>query len=488
MISYIVALLDGVKIKGISMIFRMFKKLRGDKYAVNSGRNKSVARSNTYKKPFKQRIIETLSMRNWFLKHKSNAFKSPDKPINNFRSIQVEKAENHIKTPEKDKSAATIKVVKQAKDVIPEFLGKTSNLDQSKKFFNPNIGENKQENIAKGSFGVVQHAYAKTQNKRQNMSRLFVKKKLKNTQSNKVFREHQANKTAGIASKLNDSWSSIITEYGGETLKSLFIAEQNNTQTETSEDIINDETTKEMPYNSKEMSFETKIDIAKQLLTEISKLHEKGLIHTDIKAENILVNNKGKLSIIDFGGLADVNSSPNPDSGVVCLRTYSPNLAPPEVSFSPFVNNRYDSWSAGEVIYELFTGKSFLENVHHPETWNEQKRHALTQNIGDNLANNPNLPQEAKTLIYALLAPNPEERVSVTEALQFSLFTNRALYGKPSLIALSTQHDEKFKELARLENELTKTGITELKRQELQAKIKDLGYVLKKLQEEINKF
>ncbi len=471
------------------MISKMLKNLYGDKYTNRSGRVRRFSSANTRaKKLFKQRVVATLSMRNWISKQVGSDFKSLNKSINSFRNIKVEKAKNYINIQKKGKSAKPIKIAKTAKDIIPEFLGKAPNLDQSKEFFNPNIGKNKKENIAQGNFGVVQHAYAKRKNKHQNMSRLFVKKKMKTKQASDILYENQTNKAAGIASKIDPKDLSVVTEYEGETLENLFTAEQQSTKTITTATMKKDGAKRSMIYNRKKMSFETKIDLARQLLTEISKLHKKGIIHKDIKPSNLLVNSKGKLSIIDFGIIADVGSGPDPDTALVSVGTHMPSLAPPEVSFSPFVNNRYDSWSAGEVIYELFTGKSFLENVHHPETWNEQKRHALTQNIGDNLANNPNLPQEAKTLIYALLAPDPEERISVTESLQFSLFTNQESYGKPSLIALSTQHDEKFKELAGLENELTKTGITESKRQELKAKIKDVGSVLKKLQEEINKF
>jgi serine/threonine protein kinase/ribosomal protein S19 len=475
--------------KGVSIISNLFKKLHGNKYVNRSGKNKAISRENTStRKLFKKSVSRSAVSNNCNLKPADNIFKRLNRTIGNFRNIIAEKVKNFIESRKASKPDKPIKVATRAKDVIPEFLGKAANLDQAEEFVNPNVGKNKQENIAEGGFGVVQHAYAKRKNARQNMSRLFVKKKLIKHQPDKVFSEHQTNKFAGIASKVDVSGSSIVTEYGGEMLSNLFIAEQQDTQTKTSTTMIEDGTTKEMLYNSKKMSFETKVDLAKQLLTEISKLHKKGLIHTDIKADNILVNNKGKLSIIDFGGSQDVSANPNPDKAVVSLRAYTEDLAPPEITRSILVNNRYDSWSAGEVIYELFTGKNLLEGVDNPKTWDQQKKETLTQNMRDNVINNPNVPQEAKTLIYALLAPDPENRISVTDALKLNLFTSQELYGKPSLIALSTEHDEKFKELARLENELTKIGITELKRQELKAKIKYIGSAIKKLQEEINKF
>jgi serine/threonine protein kinase len=465
----------------------MFKKLRGNQSVDRSKSSQAVAGKNiSGEGEFKQRVAKSVFQDNRLLKWVGNLFKKLDKPIDGFRNVTEDKTKNLIKT----QSASQSTKATRAKDTVPELIRKAPELFfQTKKFFNPNIGENKQENIAEGGFGVVQHAYAKSIFPDQNISRLFVKKKLKTPHPVLIGKERMGNLKAGIYYKLDEEDNGIVTEYAGETLEKLFIAEEMDIPSNVKNTDKRNKN-KINPYTSKKMSFETKVSLAQQLLTELSKLHKKCIVHADIKPHNLVVNSKGRLSIIDFGGmptkLSDTSNDPDQD---VILGPHTERFAPPEISNNSLINNRYDSWSAGQVIYRLFTGKDLLEGVSEPGVWDQQKRETLAQNIRNNVTDNPNIPQEAKTLIYTLLDLDPKTRISTTDALKLDLFTNQELHSKPSLIALSAKHDEKFKELASLEHRLEIAVLpgTELYK-ELEARIKDLASEIKKLQEEINKF
>lgn len=88
--------------------------------------------------------------------------------------------------------------------------------------------------------------------------------------------------------------------------------------------------------------------VAHQLLTAVSFIHKHGIIHCDIKPENILVNPTG-LKLSDFG-----SCSFGPLQGPVYA--VSRYYRPPEVVFGDSVTAASDMWSVGCVLYEIAVG------------------------------------------------------------------------------------------------------------------------------------
>lgn len=98
-------------------------------------------------------------------------------------------------------------------------------------------------------------------------------------------------------------------------------------------------------------------NFVRQILTGLAYLHNKGIIHRDIKGANVLVDNKGGIKISDFG------ISKKVDPG---LLTSSSNHRPslqgsvfwmaPEVVKQTSYTLKADIWSLGCLIVEMFTG------------------------------------------------------------------------------------------------------------------------------------
>lgn len=130
---------------------------------------------------------------------------------------------------------------------------------------------------------------------------------------------------------------------------------------------INGETLREYLTHTR-MKFHEAIDIAVQVTRAIVAAHAAGIIHRDIKTENIMISRDGYVKVLDFGLAKLVESSPdNPDPAAptvtsahtdpgVVMGTFS--YMSPEQARGFLTDARTDLWSLGVVLYEMVSGTS----------------------------------------------------------------------------------------------------------------------------------
>src|ERR1051326_1180211 len=117
---------------------------------------------------------------------------------------------------------------------------------------------------------------------------------------------------------------------------------------------VDGRTLKKLIHEEEPLPVRKALDLAIQMCTGLSAAHEKGVVHRDIKSENILVNGKGEVKITDFG-LAKLKGASTLTKSGSTLGTAA--YMSPEQAQGEDVDARSDIFSAGVVLYELLAGK-----------------------------------------------------------------------------------------------------------------------------------
>jgi serine/threonine-protein kinase len=95
------------------------------------------------------------------------------------------------------------------------------------------------------------------------------------------------------------------------------------------------------------------LTICKQIASGLSKAHEHGIVHQDVKPDNTILTQDNLIKIIDFG-LARLIERKSEENGRVIMGTIA--YMSPEQTFGDPIDIRTDVWSLGVVLYEMLTG------------------------------------------------------------------------------------------------------------------------------------
>ncbi|KAL6061720.1 BMP-2-inducible protein kinase [Balamuthia mandrillaris] len=149
-----------------------------------------------------------------------------------------------------------------------------------------------------------------------------------------------------------------------------------------------------------------------QLLSVVEHLHRHGYVHRDIKPENLLLRNRHRLMLTDFGSAAAW--SPH---FLHTQRVGSLEYAAPEVlaEHATYVGPEVDMWSCGAVLYTMLKGMTPFGGYCVDE---------ILANIQRRKLDLEGLSVEVQHLLLSLLEPCKEKRATMEEDLKLNFLMN----------------------------------------------------------------
>ncbi len=168
------------------------------------------------------------------------------------------------------------------------------------------------------------------------------------------------------------------------------------------------------------------IDYALQIAKGLAAAHEKGIVHRDIKPDNVFITADGRVKILDFGlakltsidGAASQTEVPtrkvNTDPGTV-MGTMG--YMSPEQLKGQHVDHRSDIFSFGAILYEMLSGKRAFRGDSMAETMSA----ILREDPPDLSETNRTVSPALELVVHHCLEKNPAERFHSARDLAFAL-------------------------------------------------------------------
>ncbi|MEU8465193.1 Stk1 family PASTA domain-containing Ser/Thr kinase [Streptomyces sp. NPDC029003] len=173
------------------------------------------------------------------------------------------------------------------------------------------------------------------------------------------------------------------------------------------------------------------LDIFEPVLAALGAAHRAGFVHRDMKPENVLIGDDGRVKVADFGLVRSVDAATNTTGSVLGTVSY---LAPEQIE-NGVTDTRVDVYACGVVLYEMLTGAK-------PHTGGSPAQ-VLYQHLNEDVpppsAAVPGLSGSLDALVARATARAPERRPADAAALLGLVREARAGLGDAELDAVPPQ-------------------------------------------------
>ncbi len=173
------------------------------------------------------------------------------------------------------------------------------------------------------------------------------------------------------------------------------------------------------------------LDILEPVLAALGAAHRAGFVHRDMKPENVLIGDDGRVKVADFGLVRAVDTVTSTTGAVLGTVSY---LAPEQLEHGT-TDTRVDVYACGVMLYEMLTGGK----PHAGDSPAQVLYHALHDDVPPPSAAVPGLPYDLDALVASATARNAELRPYDAVALLAQTLEARAALSAEQLDAVPPQ-------------------------------------------------
>ncbi|MFF4042612.1 Stk1 family PASTA domain-containing Ser/Thr kinase [Streptomyces sp. NPDC001816] len=173
------------------------------------------------------------------------------------------------------------------------------------------------------------------------------------------------------------------------------------------------------------------LDILEPVLAALGAAHRAGFVHRDMKPENVLIGDDGRVKVADFGLVRSVDTVTSTTGAVLGTVSY---LAPEQIEQGT-ADPRVDVYACGVVLYEMLTGGK----PHSGDSPAQVLYKHIHEDVPPPSALVPGLPYELDELVASATARTPDIRPQDAAALLGQVLRARAALSAEQLDALPPQ-------------------------------------------------
>ncbi len=126
-------------------------------------------------------------------------------------------------------------------------------------------------------------------------------------------------------------------------------------------ELLEGQTLGELLHENKKFSLEAIMEVGIQLGNALDYAHERGIVHRDMKPDNIVLSPDGKSAKVADFGIARFEHQTDKETTQVGIMLGTPRYMSPEQASGERVNGRSDLFSVGVILYEMITGKKAFD-------------------------------------------------------------------------------------------------------------------------------